>query len=421
MNSQITPDKSSRNITKERLIRKLDELFSAFNYDKEMEKELIKIENEISGSIEKITKTKCPNQTQQNQSDIDSGLSRRRSSLRQSLMDENKVAKMVKLVPNMNGGVFFHPREMIKDDLLLTGGIDGVLKIWDIKPDFNKYDLINQFNTDIECITGIRYDNKQSHIYISTYSEYIFILNYDVRNNVLTLLDKFLTDLTLIYGFDLFYINSKSVLVCGGYTSSPETVYIYHNMPITPDKPNFQFKQSIAPSSSHICRSFAKSIRYCENLNLLIIGLINGVIDVYRYNFTSQNADFAYFIELSTSDWVYHMQIIFEINHSHSSHILASNANSLFLIEVYEDSFEIRKKKDFIASVHDFFYIANPELTFIKIKTGMVIIFDLHNNEVIDYLDESKKRGHYDHCLIASSTYRLLYSCRDHDILVYRF
>jgi WD40 repeat protein len=368
----------------------------------------------------------------------------------QKILPPPKVS-FLKSIPNHTGGMFFHPRELINDEILLTGGRDGLIKFWDIKN--YKINLINQVDIGVQWITSLKHDSKYSHIYCSTYSKFLFIFDYQVKTNQVTHLKTFqMEGLNFIYGFDVLNNDTFSLLACSGYPEMSESVFIYQNT--SNYNADYVLLQAIVPLqqvdyiTNKSKENYSKSLKFFKNF--LIIGLQNGIIEVYKLDECTKIAEFIYHINLSMPDWVYQIKII---KKEERNLILASNANCFYCVEISENDYKIHTKKNFLGSIHDFCYVVskieinytncdilnteenfddhsieknssftyNCELMFFKLKTGLVIIYDFINDKILQEIDESKKRGLYDHCLIASQKEKLLFSCRDNDILIYKY
>lgn len=346
--------------------------------------------------------------------------------------DENKITKkqkikknitLIKTVKNHTGGMFFHPREIINDEILLTGGRDGIIKFWDFRN--KKCELINQVDIGTQWITSLKYDNKYSHIYCSTYSKYLLIFDYNIKMNILTHLKTYqMEGLHFIYGFDIINSDSFSLLACSGYSELPESVFIYSNS--SGCKINYVLNQAIVPLekvdyiTNKSKENYSKSLKFHENF--LIIGLQNGIIEIYKLLEYDKTAIFLYHLNLSVTDFVFQIQVF---NISGVSTLIASNANCLYSLNFNENEYKLNIKKTFCGAIHDFYCLnknySENKYIFIKLKTGLVILYDIQNDETLEDIDESKKKGLYDHCLIASERENLLFSCRDNDILIYKY
>jgi WD40 repeat protein len=334
-----------------------------------------------------------------------------------------KSITLIKTVKNHTGGMFFHPREIIDDEILLTGGRDGIIKFWDFRN--KKCELINQVDIGTQWITSLKYDNKYSHIYCSTYSKYLLIFDYNIKNNILTHLKTYqMEGLHFIYGFDIINSDNFSLLACSGYSELPESVFIYSNS--SGCKINYVLNQAIIPLekvdyiTNKSKENYSKSLKFHDNF--LIIGLQNGIIEIYKLEEFDKTAIFLYHLNLSVTDFVFQIQVF---NFNGISTLIASNANCLYSLNFNENEYKLNIKKTFCGAIHDFYYLkknlSEKKNIFIKLKTGLVVLYDIQNDETLEDIDESKKKGLYDHCLIACEKENLLFSCRDNDILIYKY
>jgi hypothetical protein len=320
--------------------------------------------------------------------------------------------RKVKSISHDHGGVWFHPRELINEKYLLTSGRNGIIKVWDL-PNCN---LLCETPTNQEWVTSIKYDKRDSYVFVSTCSEKMFIFEFNENDGLLKLLKKLKTDLSTIYGFTPINNSKHSLLVCGGFSDSLQTLCIYLM------KTDYMLNQLINPLTNinlnqlnKKSESFAKTLDYSEKLNILLVGLTNGIICIYKICQTTQQACFSYYINLPLNDWVYQLQLI-------GNFFLASNGNSLFYVFFSEESYVIKRKLNFLSSIYDFHLSQENNLLALKLKPGIIILYDFINEKVINSVDESRSKGtYYDNSLIMAKSERLIISSRDNELIMYNY
>ena len=83
---------------------------------------------------------------------------------------------------------------------------------------------------------------------------------------------------------------------------------------------------------------------------------------------------------------------------------------------------KIVHKINFLSSIYDFFYYYELDYIFLKLKPGIILVYEVQNRKIIHQIDESKNsKGVYENCLLISKKHRLLYSGRDNVLNVYEF
>ena len=420
---------------KEKLNIKLDDLSGKIKNKTNSDSILENLEHEIFYCLENACSNYEYNMTNINTSD--KIVPRKKLEATNNKLSSLKRISFLKSIVHNHGGVWFHPRELINQEILLTSGKDGIIKIWDIKN--SSFQLINKIETGANWISSIKYDKKSSKIFCSTYSEYIFIYEYELKENKITLILKLKTQLNFIYGFDFINNDNTTLFACSGDSEHLEKVFLY-NYKDTPT-----LLQSFIPlryfedlPENKKCENYSKSLKFCENLNLLIVGLYNGIIEVYKISTQTFLATFIYYIKLSLPDWIYQIQICSFLNRNI---ILASNGNFLYQISFSLKKFKILRRKNFISSIYDFSYFTYnksnglthnkyEEMVFdedciqyilLKMKPGMILLYDLTNDKILEEVDETynKSSSLYNNCMIFCSKEKLVISCSDKDIIVY--
>ena len=382
------------------VIDKIDELYSLINFNLEtLEKEMITLCDKIKRNLVKI-----------NSKNI---FQNEKPSLKeQKLLEKDKFSlELLNSIFHNHNGMWFHPRELIQEDVLATSGKNGIIKLFDAK----KLNLIYEVKTGKNWVTALKYDIHLNELYVSSCSDTLLIYKYNVKERNLVLFNEIKTSFTTIYGICSVNTGNTKILALSGQNTYDNSVFLYSKLN------NNSFVHSFSPKNKETSfrNSFSKAMIYAEKYNMLIVGLHNGFVEAYQItnNESRINVNFQYSLDCGLKDWVFQIQFI-----ESSDLLIFCNANCLYFATIGYVDIKIIQKINFLSSIYDFSYCIEFDYIFLKLKPGIILIYEISNRKIVYQIDETQnQKGVYENCLLVSKNNRMVYSGRDNVVLVYKF